>query len=356
MPPDDQIENLDAVMDAILVKPKQPIAEKPVTVKNGHDSELPSDETDEEADRSDTPPRVQAKETPRQPEDQSDPDEEAPERREPSEIDDDGEDIDVDSIELEVTVDGETKKVPIKELKAKYSFSGATDKRLQEITEGRTKIIEQSNQLNHVYTNMSARLQALDTILEQAQQPDIDLNELRVKDPTRYLFEKERIREIQEKRDRITREQENIATRQQELSQAALLEHSRNEFRKLAEIDPNFADRKIAPLAMKRLYDGGQHYKFSPQEVAAVADHRVLLALSDAVSWREHLAEQARKRVKTVEAIQEPRPLLKPGVKKSDNSRSTREAREMKALRSKARETGKPEDVAKLLIVRGSRR
>lgn len=349
MPPEDDnvIENIDQVVDAILIRPKT--AEKS-TAKNGYDSET-DDETDQEIDRSDTPPRVQAKEAPREPDEQGDPDDETYERREPSDEDDsDDEDVDVDSIELEVTVDGETRRVPIKELKEKYSAEGAIDKRLQEVTEGRTKVIEQSNQLNGVLTHMSARLQALDGILEQAQQLDVDLNELRVKDPTRYLFEKERIREIQEKRDRIAREQANINTQQEDLRRAALIEHSRNEFRKLSQIDKNFADPRVAPLAMKRLYDGSSRYKFTPQEVAAVVDHRVLLALSDAVSWQEHLARQNQERTSTTKARQEPRPLLKPGVKKSDGR--SREQKEMKALRAKARETGKPDDVAKTLLVR----
>lgn len=259
----------------------------------------------------------------------------------------DEEDIDVDAIELELTVDGVTKRVPIGELKKKYSHEGAVEKRLEEVTKGREIVGRQSQELNIILGHQAQRLEALDNVLKEAQKPNINWEELRIKDPTKYLFEREAQRELQERRSRIQQEHQRITAQQRELEQAALIEYGQNEYRALAKADPDFADPVKAPLARKSLYDGAKRYGYTDQEVDSVLDHRAVLVLRDANRYHELMAKQ--KRV-SIEARSEPRVLLKPGVKKA--STKTTEQKQLRALRDKARASGKADDVAATLLMR----
>lgn len=332
-----EIENLDDVMKSLVVPADpdtgEPLPEKVKPATNGQAQV----ETETIADEK---PPVEPADGP----------DAAPVEEPTQEEQDDYSDIDVDEIPLEVMVDGQLQQVTIKELKSKFSMVGAIDKRLQEVTEGRNVLQQQANRLDQVYGHTLNKLQALDTILAQAEQPTVDMDELRVKDPTRYLFERERIREAQDRRGQVRAEAARIAQQQEEVRQAALVEYSKNEARVLGQIDPEFADPVKAPQAMKRLSEGAAHYKYTPQEVYSVTDHRALLVLKDALAYRELMAKQQSA---THEARTAPRQLLKPGAKKA--APQTQAARQMKALQAKARTTGKADDVAATLIVRAKR-
>jgi len=332
-----QIENFDEVVKSMLV-PADPNTGEPLPEpKKVNNGQAETEETVEDKPRD-------AKEAQRKPAEKG-PDEAAEE----TEIDEEAEeDIDIDTIPLEVMVDGEVKQVTIKELRDKYSFAGAIDKRLQEVTEGRAIIQRQSNELDQVYQHSLNRLQALDNVLAQVEAPQVDMNELRMKDPTRYLFEKERIREAQDRRAQVRAEAARVAQQQEDVRNAALVEYSKQEAYILGQKDPEFADRTKAPLAMKRLSEGAKEYGYSPQEVFSVTDHRALLVLKDALEMRALRAQQ-KNGIK--EAQVAPRVLMKPGTKKPAGQ--SQYAKQMNALRAKARETGRVEDVAATLIVRG---
>jgi hypothetical protein len=63
------------------------------------------------------------------------------------------------------------------------------------------------------------------------------------------------------------------------------------------------------------------------------------------------MAEQAKNKGKSASNVEKLRPVLKPGANKQVSNRMA-EARQVKANKARAMETGSPEDVAKLLIVR----
>lgn len=340
---EDRIENLDDIMSSLVV-PADPetgdeLPEPKKAVKNG--------QTQAEKEAELAPGEVPAE--PREPK------EEGPDQGQDKAVDeppDDYADVDIDEIPLEVMVDGKLEQVTIKDLKSKYSFVGAIDKRLQEVTEGRNRLQQQSNQLDQVFGMMQGRLQALDGILAQADQPTVDMDELRVKNPTAYLFERERIREASDRRAQVRAEAARLARQQEDMRNAALVEYSRNEAQVLAQKDPEFADPVKAPAAMKRLSEfASREFGYTPQEVYSVTDHRALMVLKAAEKWFDHEAKM--KEAATKERIA-PRPLMKPGVRKA--APRTQQQRQMDALRAKARESGMAEDVAATLIVRAPRR
>jgi len=337
-----QIENFDEVVKSMVVPADpatgEPLPEQKKVAKNGQaESEKVAEA---ESGGEEEAPRKQAEEGP---DEVREPDEEGESLQE--------EDINIDEIPLEVVIDGQVKEVTIKELKDKYSFVGALDKRMQEVTEGRNVIQRQSNELDKVYNHELTRLQSLDNVLAELEAPQVNMDELRVKDPTRYLFERERIREASERRAQVRAEAAKVAKQQEAVRNAALVEYSRNEAYILGQKDAEFADPVKAPQAMKRLSEGATAYNYTPQEVYSVTDHRALLVLKDALRWREY---EARQKTATKEAKTVPRVLMKPGVKKTPGA--SQYQKQMNALRAKARETGRVEDVAATLIVRGPRK
>lgn len=327
-----QIENFDDVVKSMLV-PADPNTGKPLPTEKVTNGQAKTEEIP-----------VESKEAPKKPDEGPD---QAPEEETTVEEPVD-EDIDVDEIPLDVMIDGELKQVTIKELKDKYSFVGAIDKRLQEVTEGRAIIQRQSNELDQVFQHSLGRLEALDKVLAQIEAPRMDMDELRAKDPTRYLFEKERMREAADRRNQVRAEAQKLSEQQENIRTAALIEYSKQEAYILGQKDPEFADPVKAPQAMKRLSDGAKEYGYSPQEVYGVTDHRALLVLKDALEMR---ALRAQQKMGIKEAKVAPRPLMKPGAK-VPTARSQQQ-KQMDALRAKAKETGRVEDVAATLIIRG---
>jgi len=259
------------------------------------------------------------------------------------------EDIDIDEIELDVLVDGENKKAKIKDLKNKYSAEGAIDKRLQEATELRAQLDARGQELYKGYETQKQKLAALDAILEGAQQPDIDWDTLRQKDPGRYLLEREKFREIQDKRRVVAEEDRRITAEQEKLAEQARQEHIRNESLALAKKIPELRDVEKSKVFMSKAADTAKVFGYTPHEVASALDHRVFLVLEAAGKWLDHEASQKKVMDKEVTV----KPLLKAGKATKSPASSLKRLQDL--ARAKAKETGKVEDVAATLLVRGRR-
>lgn len=342
--PTDKIEGLDDIVKTLIIKPGAPNGATPPRQEAREQEEAHESQAEAEGQEVEEVQRPDPRE---RPDEVREPSEER-EIEEPAGEDDEDEDIDIDAIQLDVLVDGKLRKVAISELKKRYSFESAIDQRMEQATRTRDAVMQQANDLNNVYTHMHARLVALDKILEQAEAPPANMDELRVKDPTKWLFERERLRDLADRRRKIAEEQAKIEQNQASLRQAALVEHAKKEAYLLGMAAPEFADPKTSADLMKRMTNVAAKFGYTPQEVNAVVDHRALLVLKIAT---EAIERDEKERVTKEKARTAPRVLLKPGVKKS--AQRTTQQKQMQALRAKARETGKVEDVAATLIVRG---
>lgn len=258
------------------------------------------------------------------------------------------EDVDVDELEVDVTVDGETKPVKLKELKARYAGEGAIEKRLQEATERNNKVNEIGNHLFQTLEAEKERIKQLDAVLQRVAEPQINWDELRQKDPARYLLEKERVREAQEKRDILRREQERATQQQQALQKKALEDYTVDQAKALVKHMPEFADPVKASEKMNSLVRTAAAYDYTPEEVSSVLDHRAWRVLEDARKWQEHVANKKEVVKKDIPV----KALVKPGKGSAATKTMTNQQKLQKALVAKARASGRPEDVAKLLIVR----
>lgn len=339
-------DDLDAVAKSILVTNKgESVAAKASA------SSLPAEEDDDEGILDDVSDEV----TDALPEDRSsttsDDEETSDEASDASdEATDDVEDI--DEVEIDVVVDGETKTVKLKDLKARYSGEAAIDARLQEASEIKTKVVNTGNALYKVLNEQSERLRYLDQVLQEQASPPVNWEELRIKDPGKYLLEREKMREIEDRRRQVAEENYRINQQRQHLDNLAFQEYANEQVKEVTRKIPEFKDPVKAREIMQDLQLASNYYGISQEELAAVVDHRHLMVLVDAAKYRKSIGEKADKESSGKIAVLKARPLVKAGTTSSKANAMTADKKNQLAALKRAKSSGKPEDVAKLLMVR----
>jgi hypothetical protein len=325
---------LDEIASTMILNTKEP-EKAPVKEEAKVEEDIQEDIPESETDVS------EQEETTEETEEAQEQEEETPE-----------EDIDIDEVEVEVTVDGETKPVKLKDLKANYSGEGAIQKRLQEATEIKQKTYEVGSNLYNNLQQVAQRLEKLDEILANASQPDINWEELRQKEPGRYLLEKERVREIEEKRAQVNRERERIQAEQDELNQIAMRDITIQQARMLVQKIPDLAKPETATKVMNEFIETAKSYGFDPADVHGIIDHRLMLVLADAAKYRKMIAEKNPNNPQRTLKEVKPRPLVRPSASaKNANAVNALKKQHMENVK-RAKASGKVEDVANLLIVR----
>lgn len=263
--------------------------------------------------------------------------------------DEEDDNVDIDDAEVDVVVDGTAKKVTLRELKANYSAEGAIERRIQEATQARDVVFQQGHALHNALTAVADRLQRLDAIVAEDAPPNIDWEKLRATDPAKYLLERERFREVSEKRAIIAAEKQKLEQQQSWLQQQQTEHIRRTETAQLLSKMPELADpAKGKAIVDNMMRSATDYYGFKPEEVSGVLDHRQLMVLRDAIKYRELLARKSAGQQKTTpEAV---KPLLRPAASNATKKASDVQAKAREKLLIKARKSGKVEDVAALLI------
>ena len=324
-------DNLDDVAKAILNVPEEK-EETPKPRPEGEDDVTPDEEPDDTGEESSEEGEGGSEEV----EETSD---------EVDEIED------IDEVEVDVTVDGKTVPVKLKELKAKYSGAVAIESRLQEATEAKNKVMNVGSALYTTLSEQSQRLQRLDAILQEQQKPPIDMEELRKTKPGEYLLERERQREVEDRRRQIYAEQERIARQQNELDYMAYQEYAEVEAKTLVQRMPEFSDPVKSKELITNISEAINYYGLDPQEVNSVSNHRYMMVLADAAKYRKMLsAKSGKTESKKIEKLKV-RPLVRAGAAKASSPMSSTKKDDLAAIK-RAKSTGHPEDVAKLLMVR----
>jgi hypothetical protein len=286
------------------------------------------------------------------------PDEEAPDEGEPSEKEEKEEEeasgeeegVDVDDLLVEITIDGKTQEIPLKELKQNYSGNEYIKQNIQKSVEVRKAVEYNAAALYQANQEVAGKLKSLNEVLDSMAKPNIDWDELRARNPNEYLLRREELREVQEKQRLVAQEVERI-----EGEQAAL----QSQARRLASILPDLADPKKAPVAMDRLIRTAEYCGIPQSEVEQVVDHRYMLVLELAARQLQGEYERSQVRQKAngqgdASANTPRKVVLRPG---SSQGTAANNARCLTAeTYSRAMKTGSVEDVAKTLIMSAPRR
>lgn len=262
--------------------------------------------------------------------------------------------------DVAVTVDGEQKIVKLSQLTQNYALQGATEKRLQQATELRNGYYQVGEQLYSNLQEQQDRLANIDAALKEVAEPQIDWAHLRANDPARYLIEKERTREAQDKRNLLSQEQQRVNHEQQQLMAVRHRIEVQAETGKFLEAMPALRNPAIAKAFSEATMDvGARVYGLSPDEIGSISKSSHMMVLADAVRYRLLLQRRAQRgSTKAAPREGEPqmgngsvKPLLRPGANKQFSARMS-DARDAKAVRARAQQTGDVDDVAKMLIVK----
>lgn len=262
---------------------------------------------------------------------------------------------DPDEVEHEVIVDGQPTKAKLKDLKSAYSGNKAIEQRVQQASEYRKHSEVMAGELMKQLNQQAVKLKQLDEILAQAENNGIDWNALRVTDPQRYLIEKDKQQELQNKR-RYVQQQAELANQQRmELQRRKQAEFAAEQADILLQKLPELKNPEKAKKIGENWNKVGREYGFTDEEISGIIDHRQLLVLTDAMKYRALVeAKKTRQAKNGAVPRQPPRPLLRPGSKNFGTKMNAIKAE--KAAIAKAAQTGSIDDVAATLLVAAPRR
>ena len=238
-----------------------------------------------------------------------------------------------------VKFDGKEIEVTLDDLKRSFSGQAYIQKGMQEAAEARKAAAE-------IFQNLQAEqskfMQVVQTIQEHGfkappQAPDIAMMD---KDPIGYMQAEARYRkdagEYQTQQQQI--QQTAVAHRQ--MQDRAMAEFVSEQGKVLQSRIPEFADAsKAREITGKIRNTASEAYGFTDQELSGIVDARQVLALHDAMKWRELQAARTKKAPEAPKSI-------KPVMRRTEPQQIVRK----KQIDAARKSGGKPEAFIDLLF------
>jgi len=241
-----------------------------------------------------------------------------------------------------VKVNGEEFEVDIDELKAGYQRQSDYTRKSQELAEQRkqTEAINEERirleQERQMYANALQMLEQ-DQQAKLKEYESIDWNTLKEDDPYQYMLKKDEYNDVKTSMDNARQQQTIIQQQQQEQAMRARADFVQDQYTKLIEQLPEWADKNstVKDDIRKFAIDSG----YSPEEVEQLADHRSVIILKKAMEFDKLTSKVApkKKAVKTVPKVQ------KSGRGKPKGEEANQKA---KKKRTQLRKSGQVKDAA----------
>lgn len=250
-----------------------------------------------------------------------------------------------DNTPLEVTVDGKPVTVTLKQLRDSYSGEAAIEARLQQSAEARNHFVTQASQLYQANQVVMQRLQQLDNHLQQFAEPNIPPEQwewLRQNNPQQYLIMRDNQQRAREQREALQREAAETQQKQEYINSQAKQQYIDSEAQKLFAKLPDMADPNKRETLMGNIMEALTHYGYTPQELKDVTDHRVFVALADAAKYRALLKSKGSNGASSSGSVTQNVGRRVPG--RTDGQKAAE-------ITKRARDTGRPDDVAMTLIM-----
>jgi hypothetical protein len=271
---------------------------------------------------------------------------------EPEEQDEEGQDEDPEDDEnrlVTVKIDGKTEKVTLTELKNGYSRTKVFTQRTQEAAEKvraaealRSTIEQERQAVAEVARSLHQQLQSAE------QEPDWDT--LRNEDPVEWAIQKQVWADKAAQRQSLKAVELELQRRNQEAQATRLQETLASERAALLGKVPEWKDEAKATKDLTKLRAFMvNELGFTDDEAGQVYDHRAVLALRDAMRFRDLMARQEKLKTggtptKVVDTTLEPNKGPKP---------KTGKARAAKEAFSRLQKTGRQDDAARAIAALG---
>lgn len=254
----------------------------------------------------------------------------------------------LDEYTVDVVIDGKPSEVTLGELKRNYSGAKYVERNIQEAVEYRKANEAATYRTYAVLQQQVDHLNAIEEVWNKFATPQADLESLRHQNPQAYALKRVELIEAQEKAQKIQQEISNKQSQQAEIVAHAKAQRVEDETRILLQKLPALADPQKAPVVMGKIREVAQSYGVSDEELNALDGHVPLMVLAE-LAWRRDQMAGIEARMKRPTGDQpRPKTLLRPGTAKPAQS----SAKKLEAqLLTRARKSGKPDDVAATLLV-----
>lgn len=308
--------------------------DQPAEADAGEDAVLDAITDADEQDEPETDDQAEGEEAEAEPEAEEKPEEEAPKN--------------LDEYTVDVVIDGKPAEVTLGELKRNYSGAKYVEKNIQEAVEYRKANEAATYRTYAVLQQQVDHLNAIEEVWNKFATPQVDLESLRHQNPQAYALKRVELLEAQEKAQKIQQEIQNRQSQQAEIVAHAKAQRVEDETRILLQKLPALADPQKAPVVMGKIREVAQSYGVSDEELNALDGHVPLMVLAE-LAWRRDQMAGVEARMKRPTGDQpRPKTLLRPGTAKPAQS----SAKKLEAqLLTRARKSGKPDDVAATLLV-----
>ena len=238
-----------------------------------------------------------------------------------------------------VKFDGKEIEVTLDDLKRSFSGQAYIQKGMQEAAEARKAAAE-------IFQNLQAEqskfMQVVQTIQEHGfkappQAPDIAMMD---KDPIGYMQAEARYRKDAAEYQTQQHQIQQTAVAHRQMQDRAMAEFVTEQGKVLQSRIPEFADaNKAREITGKIRNTASEAYGFTDQELSGIVDARQVLALHDAMKWRELQAARTKKAPEAPKSI-------KPVMRRTEPQQIVRK----KQIDAARKSGGKPEAFIDLLF------
>lgn len=230
-------------------------------------------------------------------------DDEGDEDLEDDEDFDDEDDEEDDDARFEVTLPGGKKeKVTLDELRRGYSRTQDYTRKTQELANERKAIEAAKAEAAAARDEYGILLGQVRKFLETSGPKEPDWDKLRRENPAEYAALREEFRQQKEDLAAVAAEEQRLLAERQQDQEAQYREYLKGEQEKLLEALPKWKDQKVAKQEKAAILAFAKGLGYSEEELGAVADHRVVLILRDAMRYRKLSEKKGTVREKTKRA------------------------------------------------------
>ena len=242
---------------------------------------------------------------------------------------------------IPVKIDGNEEMWTLDQLKQSAAGQGYINKRMQEIASVEKNYKSEIEQLTLQRQQMLDFFnQAKDQGLQEPVPPSADLFD---SDPIAYMQEKLKYDESKTQHDAKVAQMNELQTQQNAANEARLQEYTMNQAQLLTEKLPEIADPNKGEAIKKGIAETGEFYGFTAEELGSVRDHRYILAMHDAMRYRQLV----QKKAKATSGKKESLGTVKAGAKKKATAYT---AKQKQKAQSDMQKSGSVDDVAKFLL------
>ena len=231
-------------------------------------------------------------------------------------------------------MDGEEVEVPLDELLKGYSRTSDYTRKTQQIAEQRKAAEAEAEAARVEREQYKQGLEALKSQIMSVAEPDWE--RLMAEDPIEFVKQKELFRDRKDKLAALQAEQYRVSQRDAAEQQKRLSQIVSEEQAKLVTLIPEWSDGTKAKAEKEKIVEYGLSIGFTEQELNSLYDSRAVLALRQAMLYRDMVAN-AKVKKENVKVS----PTAKPGtLRPNSQARTAAEAKE------RLRASGKEKDFA----------